>query len=323
MLGRNHMPKHTQSHIVIIGAANADITGISTKPLNFNESNPGKLIMGAGGVARNIGDNLSRLLADDNRTVYLLSAIGDDFQGKLVADESQAAGLDLTHCQTLTARPTASYFCVIDSNGEMRTAINDMSIVEQINTEYLTKNAELINSAELILLDANLTQAAINYICQNFNHIPIFADPVSAAKAKKISPNIQHLHCLTPNLNEAEILSGITARNDHDLANIAHFFHHKGIKNLFITLGAKGLYASSIVDDILSAEYLPALQSEIINANGAGDALMAGLIYAHINKMPMQQQANFAQACACLNTQSKHTINRQMTLEKISTLLDK
>lgn len=316
------MPHNSHSHIVVIGAANADITGISIDPLSFNESNPGKMTLGAGGVGRNIADNFARLAADDHITTYLLSAIGDDIHGKMVVEESQLAGINLDHCQILAGHQTASYFSIIDYNGEMRSAINDMSIVEQINVEYLASKAELINAAKLIIVDANLEADAIDYICENFNHIPIFADTVSAAKAHKIVKNIDYIHCLTPNLNEAEIISSVRVRKDEDLAKVATYFHQKNINNLYVTLGGKGVYISSKVDNVVLADYLPAYEGEITNTNGAGDAFMAGLIYAFIQNMSHKQQAQFAQACAFLTAQSEHTISQKISRQLVAEFLE-
>lgn len=312
----------TNKHIVVIGAANADITGISTEPLRFNESNPGRMNSGAGGVGRNIADNFARLATNQNIDTYLLSALGDDVYGKMVLEESLKANIDMSQCQILAGQPTAAYFSIVDYNGEMRSAISDMSIVDSINVDYLSTQTDLINSAELIVLDANLSQSAIDFICINFNHIPIFVDSVSAVKAIKITANIKHIYCLTPNLNEAEILSGINIRNDNDLAKVASFFHANNIQHLFITLGSNGIYISSLVDGLIMQDHRPAFQGDIINSNGAGDAFMAGIIFAHMQGINGRQQVDFAQACAFLNCTSEHTIDRELSFNKVTEFLE-
>lgn len=306
------MPKDPQ-HIVVIGAANIDLTGISATHLNLAESNIGKVSIGAGGVGRNIAENFARLAAQDlaaqdNVITYLLSAIGDDAHGHVIAAQSQQAGINLDHCQTVKNHASAAYFSIVDHQGEMSSAINDMSIVEQINVDYLSNKSTLINQAKLIVLDANLPQKSIDYICQNFSHIPIFADPVSAAKATKFKNHLKSIYCLTPNLNEAKILSGVK-----NLNQIAIFLHQQGVKNLYITLGDKGIQASSQGNK--PPTHLPAFSGKIANVNGAGDAFMAGLIYAFVKNIPQPQQIKFAQACAFLTAQSESTINKHINFE--------
>lgn len=311
---------NAQNHIIIIGAANVDLTGISEARLILGESNIGKISIGAGGVGRNIADNFARLSAKDNVITYLLSAIGDDIHGKMLAEQTKQAEVDLSHCQIVKNHPSATYFSIVDHNGEMSSAINDMSIVEQINVDYLTSKADLIATAKLIVLDANLSQAAIDYICQNFNHIPIFADTVSAIKAVKFKKHLKSIHCLTPNLNEAKILTGLNVDTDADFPQIAKNLHQQGVENLYITLGKDGVFAS--VKKPISVRHLPVFNGNIANVNGAGDAFMAGLVYAYLQNMPTEKQINFAQACAFFAAQSEFTINKQISFESVTKLME-
>ena len=312
----------TQQYIVVIGAANADITGISTDPLKLNESNPGKINTGAGGVGRNIAENFTRLAQNENITTYLLSAMGDDLYGKMIIEQSQQAGIDLSHCKICANASTATYFSIIGHTGEMSSAINDMSIVEQIDVDYLTSKFNLINDAKLIILDANLTQQAIDYICQNFNHIPIFADTVSAAKASKFSKHINSIFCLKPNISEAEILAGRMVNDQDDFKQIATFFHMQGLQRLYITLGARGIYMSVQNDGHIEAEFVTALTGGISNVNGAGDAFMAGLVYGFLKNIPIEAQATFAQACAFFSTQSESTVNKDISFEAVTKVME-
>ncbi len=301
-------------YIVVIGGANIDITGIAKTTLEFSESNIGHLAFGAGGVGRNIADNFARLSAEQNIDTYLLSAIGTDLHGQLLKDESEKVGINLEHCLILD-KPTASYLSIVDNNGEMRTAINDMAIIEQIDIQYLSSKKQFINNAELIILETNITEEAIDYICKNFTHIPIFVDTVSGVKAAKIIDSLHLIHSITPNLNEAEIMSNITVKNDADLDRVATFFHRKGTKNLYITLGKAGIYISSLVDGVIVSDKTPTLTGAIVNSNGGGDAFLAGLAFAFIQKMDDNEKINFSRTCAFLTVSSEHTINPELNFE--------
>ncbi len=48
-----------KDYIVIIGSANIDVAGYSHHPLNYADSNPGKIKFTPGGVGRNIAHNLA------------------------------------------------------------------------------------------------------------------------------------------------------------------------------------------------------------------------------------------------------------------------
>ena len=69
--------------VIIIRAAIADISGNPGNNLIRGDSNPGKISISAGGVARNITENLSRL----GIQVQLISAFGNDYFGRMLIED--------------------------------------------------------------------------------------------------------------------------------------------------------------------------------------------------------------------------------------------
>ena len=56
------MKKNTiKPYACVIVGLNVDLQGSSDSPLVFNDSNPGEIEMSAGGVGRNIAENLARI----------------------------------------------------------------------------------------------------------------------------------------------------------------------------------------------------------------------------------------------------------------------
>ena len=51
-----------QPYIVGVGAANLDLNGASCAPIHLRDSNPGHISLSAGGVTRNVCENLARYL---------------------------------------------------------------------------------------------------------------------------------------------------------------------------------------------------------------------------------------------------------------------
>jgi len=60
--------------VTVIGASNVDITGFTKHELIYKDANIGTMKTSAGGVGRNISENLARL----NFDVNLVSIFGDD-----------------------------------------------------------------------------------------------------------------------------------------------------------------------------------------------------------------------------------------------------
>ena len=82
--------KLTKPYVCVIGGLNIDLQGSSDKPLVFNDSNPGEVAMSAGGVGRNIAENISKL----NIHSKILSYAGNDALGDYVIDQSRASKVD-------------------------------------------------------------------------------------------------------------------------------------------------------------------------------------------------------------------------------------
>ncbi|RKX80638.1 MAG: kinase, partial [Spirochaetes bacterium] len=76
------------NYVALIGAANIDIQGFSSNLIIARDSNPGSIEFCAGGVSRNIAENLSRL----GVSTELISAIGGDPNGELILSSCRDCG---------------------------------------------------------------------------------------------------------------------------------------------------------------------------------------------------------------------------------------
>ena len=120
-----------KDYIVIIGSANIDVAGYSHHPLNYADSNPGKIKFTPGGVGRNIAHNLALL----GKNAWLLSAVGGDFYGQSLLAQTNQSGVYVDKCLIVPGENTSSYLSLLDNTGEMLVAINDMSISDCISAD--------------------------------------------------------------------------------------------------------------------------------------------------------------------------------------------
>ena len=192
-------------YIAVVGGVNIDIGGRSDAPLVAGDSNPGRIRSSLGGVGRNIAHNLALLGAK----VKLITALGADDGAKRVEASCADLGIDLTDSLYVPDGATSTYLFLADSNGDMALAMNDMAIYEQLTPTFLETKLNTLNAAALVVLDTNLSAESIRYLGEHCT-APLFADPVSAAKAGKLEPILGRLHTLKPNRMEAELLSGVT-----------------------------------------------------------------------------------------------------------------
>jgi pseudouridine kinase len=304
---------NNESYVIVIGAANIDINGFSNKKLVMGDSNPGQIKISFGGVGRNIAENLSRL----NVKVKLLTVIGDDPNSEKLLQDCNNSDIDISESMIVNNSSSSTYLSIIDEDGDMKLSLCDAEILECLNTSYIEMKHSVIENAEIILLDTNLSQEVIEYIILKYKHKCIFVDTVSTQKSLKISKFIGLFDTIKLNLLEAEALSDISIVNITELKKIGDFFVNKGTANVFITLGKDGVYyRSKNVSKTLSA---PAIK--VINANGAGDAFTAGLIYSRIERFNIDFSLEFSMAASILALLHENTINPNMSIENVHIIM--
>lgn len=289
-----------EERVSVVGGVNIDIGGVSSGPLVDRDSNPGKVNFAFGGVGRNISHNLALL----GRRVRLFTALGDDMYAAQIEENCQALGIDLSAAVKAAGHGTSTYLFISDRKGEMALAVSDMELCEQISPAYLRENLSLINDAGVLVLDTNIPEPSVRFLVQN-GKIPIFADPVSVTKAEKLRGSLSGIHTLTPNVLEAQKLSGMEITDEKSLRLAARRLMDAGVKRVFITMGEKGVFAA----EEGNAAFFPAFPARALNATGAGDAFTAGLVHAFLLGLDFEDTARFALAAAAVSTESRETIN--------------
>lgn len=292
------------TYAVVIGGVNVDIGGTSRACLVAGDSNPGTVTMSLGGVGRNIAHNLSLMGID----VRLLTAYGDDLYGQRVAASCSELGIDISHALRLGGERTSTYLYINDEKGDMALAVSDMSICERITPAYLASNAPLLRSAQVVVTDANIPAESLRWLADNIS-VPIFCDPVSTVKAVKIRPILGKLHTLKPNRIEAELLSGVPIREKTDVEKAARALLDTGLRRVFISLGADGVYGATHKESM----WLPNMPVNLVNTTGCGDAFMAALVWAYLEGTDLEGTLKAGLAASSIAIESAGTINPSMS----------
>ena len=298
----------TGSYAVVVGGVNVDICGRSFHPLVEADSNPGRVSTSLGGVGRNIAHNMSLMGVD----VRLLTAFGDDLNGQRVAASCSELGIDASHALRLAGETTSTYLYLTGPDGEMALAVSDMEVCRRITPAYLAGNLPLLQSAQVVVADANIPEESLRYLAEN-SSAPLFVDPVSTAKAEKLRPILSRIHTLKPNALEASILSGVEIHTDADVELAADRLLQMGVHRLFLSLGSRGVYAAMGSERL----WLQNLPGTMVNTTGCGDAFMAALVWAYLEGMDLKDTALSGLAAAAVAMESSETINPAMSAETI------
>ncbi len=298
----------TPSYAAVVGGVNMDIGGRAAAPLVAADSNPGKVRMSLGGVGRNIAHNMALLGLD----VRLLTAFGDDLYAQKIAASCGELGIDISQALQVPGEATSTYLFLSGPDGDMALAVSDMDIYAHVTPAYLQSRRALLDNAQVVVVDTNIPEASIRWLCENVK-APIFADPVSTAKAVKLSPVLGKLHTLKPNRLEAELLSGVAITDEASLARCAQALLDTGLHRVFISLGSDGVYAA----DHSGAVHQSCLKASMVNATGAGDAFMAALAWAYLEGTGLAETARLAQGAAAIAIEGAETINPAMSAQAV------
>ena len=301
----------SQPNVVVIGAASLDTKGRPKTPLVGGTSNPGYIHVSPGGVGRNVAENLARL----GVPTALVSAVGDDSTGRHILDTTRASGVDVSGVIVSSEYPSATYLAVVDENGHPVLSIDDMHIMELVTPKYIYAHRKWIKEARMIVMDANLSPAAIKSTIAYANkwNVPVCVDPVSVALAPRISPYLSKLFMVVPNEDEAEALCGHRSADSLWATAAAQQLVSMGVETAVITLAEKGLaYATSE-----ESGRVPAISIEVEDPTGGGDALTGAVVFGLVNGFSVSEAVRLGVSAASLTVTSTHTVFPELSLERL------
>ena len=303
-----------RAYIAVCGAVNIDVGGRSLAPLVAGDSNPGVICSSLGGVGRNIAHNLALLGAE----VKLITALGGDDGARRVRESCRALGIDLGYSLTVPEGVTSSYLSIAGPDGDMALALSDMSIYERLTPDWLAAVLPVLNAAALVVLDANLPAESIEFIAEQCT-APIFADPVSAAKAPRLHRALHRLHTLKPNRLEAEALCGLPITDKESALRAADALLATGLQRVFLSLGPHGVLAVEGIERLFLPN--PPLRKRE-NASGCGDAFMAALAWAFLQGADLRRSALCGLSAAAVAMESAETVNPGMSAGMIQSKME-
>lgn len=302
----------TTSHLLTIGAASIDTKGRADGPIQAGTSTPGAIRISVGGVGRNVAENLARL----GERVVLLSAVGDDDVGRRLLQQARECAIDVSHILVDPNHRTAAYLALLDETGNLVMSIDDMSISRELITPgFVYRRRSLFRDARMVVLDANLAPETLRTIFRlaRTYGVPVCADPTTASLAPRLCPHLTELTLVTPNAAEAEALCELRVTGRESALVAAQRLVSLGVQVAIVTLGATGLvYATS-----QESGYVPAIQVEIVDFTGAGDALTAAVVFGLLNDFPINEAVRLGTSAAALTLQSRETVCPELSLERL------
>ncbi|MBU1144613.1 MAG: bifunctional hydroxymethylpyrimidine kinase/phosphomethylpyrimidine kinase [Firmicutes bacterium] len=289
--------------ILVIGASNIDIIGISQTSLLNKDSNVGRVNIFFGGVAKNISENLFRL----EEEVSLFTFIGQDYFGDLLKNYFDYLGIDYHLSFIEKEKESGKYLAVHDSDGSLSLGINDFSIIDNCKASDFEPFLKEINSFDVLVFDTNLPQETLCYLIQKFKDKVIIVDGVSQSKVKRIKTVLPFINILKVNLQE---LASLLDKKVDDVILGVRELIDLGLEHVVVTNGKepitynidKKIYQTLIFET-----------NHVKTSVGAGDALLAGIIYGFNQDKSMHESVDLGKKAASLSMEVDQACNPLLT----------
>ncbi len=271
-------------------------------------SNPSSYKKNIGGVMSNIARHLSLLKINTE----FITVLGNDADANYIIDHCEQLGLSLKHACRVNA-PTGKYVAVHEPDGQLSTAVCTDTLTHFITEDFLVSRKDILKSADLIVADTNLEEAALiwlNNFASNENK-KLIVEPVSVIKARKINAMpLSGVYMITP--NEVELQSILQDENEN-IHQLASALIKKGVSQIWVRKGSDG----SVIYNNESQLKLGVPEIAIKDSTGAGDAALAGWIFAHLNDFNELDSLKIAHSLAMDILQIEGAVDITVTKEKL------
>jgi len=309
ILGRAYVLPQRQP-IVCMGGANVDRKLRAIAPLHMGSSNPARQHESAGGVARNIAENLARL----GLPVHLLTAVGRDAAGQSLLDQLQALGVDSAGSLQAPDEATGSYTAVLDPQGDLVLALAHMALTERLDAAFLRQTAPRRAAASLVVADLNLPRDTLDGLRAEarLRDQRLLLVAVSEPKMSRLGTDLRGVSLLVLNRGELQALVGRDLPDEDALAQAWRELRDAGLQQLVISDGARGVWFSD--GDALAVLPAPALDPAAIReVTGAGDAMTAGIAAGlHRDPEDLRGACALGLRLAALTLQSDATVSEAL-----------
>jgi ribokinase len=282
-----------KSNIYIIGSSNTDMV-IKSNSI----PKPGETIIGGDFYSFQGGKGANQAVAASKLggKVIFICKVGDDSLGNKSIKEYESHGINTEYICVEKDEHTGVALIMVDKEGE-----NLISVASGANSKLKIKDIAFIEKKlkpnDLVLIQLEIPLEVVEFIislCYRLR-IKLILNP---APFQKIDDDyLKCIHTITPNMIEAESLTGIKVFDIDSSRVAAHKLIDKGIKNVFITMGNKGVF---YITEDREGHILPK-KVKAIDSTAAGDTFNGALAAALSFGMKIYDSVEFANSAASIS----------------------
>lgn len=286
--------------VTVFGSFVVDLMGRTPHLPAAGETVKGSFFkQGAGGKGFNQGIAAHKAGGD----VAMITKLGRDSMANVALDAMAEVNLPKDYLFYTDEAATGIALIMVDENSGQNEIVIVPGACSTITDDDIEKVKDVIKDSAYLLLQLEVNQDANEKVAKfaKENGVRVI---INTAPYQPISDEfLNGTYLVTPNEVEAEEITGVPVVDLESADRAAEVFFKKGVQNVLITLGSRGVYVNSSG----RSEIIPAFHVKAIDATGAGDAFNGGLLTALSEGKDLWEAARFANGLAALSVQKLGT----------------
>ncbi|MBR2066292.1 MAG: ribokinase [Kiritimatiellae bacterium] len=279
--------------IFVLGSTNTDMVIADRKlPAPGETISGGRFMMNPGGKGANQAVAVARLAAKRGECVFV-AKVGDDLFGRDAAARFRAEGID-ARLVVDRRNPSGTALILVDAKGQnvISVALGANGTLSPADVNPRLK--DLKGAAALLMqLETPISTVLAAAKAAKAAGVMVVLNPAPAAKLpKELYPLIDWI---TPNETEAELLTGVKVKDAKSAQLAVDALKRKGVKNVAITMGAKGVYCGNC------RRLYPAKKVKAVDCVAAGDTFNGAFVVALAEGKSCRDAIAFAQKASAIS----------------------
>lgn len=280
--------------VCVFGSFNLDITAFLDR---FPEPGESLVARSSKISAGGKGANQATAALKAGANVHYIGKIGEDDFGYFARRHLKEVGFNAVTILSSNERATGNALIYVAGENAENMISVDPGTNMIVTEEEIKKCEPTIKCADVVLVQLENNLSAINQVIDIASNAFTILNP---APFQPVSDELlSKVDLLTPNETEIYLLTGQKVTDKESAERAADYLHQKGVKQIIITMGAKG----SLLSDHFGKTWIPCFPANPVDTTGAGDAFNGALAAQIANGQDIKQAALFSSAFAAVSVE--------------------
>lgn len=299
----------TRNGILVLGSANMDMVVTATR-----FPRPGETVFANafGMFPGGKGANQAVCCAKLGARVHFIGKMGKDVFREQLVNSMKRDGVRLGHLLTDSNVSTGIALITVNGRGQNEIVVASGSNMRLTPSE-INGHRNIFSQVRILLLQLEVPLQTVTRAAQiaKRNGVMVILNP---APARNIPWSLlKMVDYLTPNETEVSMLAGVPVNGVASAQKAAKKLLDKGVKNVIVTLGAKGCL---LVSD-RQVKLYPVKRLKAVDSTAAGDAFNGGLAYSLAGGKSLDAAIRFANRVAAFSVTRMGAQSSMPTLREL------